>query len=529
MIKSGMWTGHKTLAPAALFGIAAIGIGLAVSFQPSLAISGAILAVGLVGALRLLTLTKESWWYVWLGTMFLAAFGPLLDILSHQPLNWLIGLFVLLLFAVAQFSRMTTRFAFRSSVAVGRGQLPVLGTALLLYILYYPAQIVRPDVDSWNALMAVRAPLIGLASYFLTTYRFRAGMEQDELIRPVRQLLMVLIILGLIVGAYGVFQFLVGFDRLQAWGLTESGARYFHNQRNLAGGTRIFRIFSTMRRNESLGAFLFLAVVASAVGLRLRLKPRLLVLVSLGTSLAALLLTLSLTSLLTLGIWVALILVASRSKRLILTALVLATIGIMVTLLVNLALGGLIGVRFAEHALDVQEDRGRLRMFRNWVEEISERPFLQGMLGSGICTGLDDTAWQRIRGVLGTLGIQVEGRFECGWQRLVIDNWYAMHSLEIGWLGLMLIWLVFGLMAVYTLPRVRRFWREPERGAWTMLTLGVLALWPSGFVGALIMYMPVTLFFWSLVALLDIAAMCPKRKQASSSTFASAEPSIDFR
>jgi hypothetical protein len=122
MIKSGMWTGHKTLAPAALFGIAAIGIGLAVSFQPSLAISGAILAVGLVGALRLLTLTKESWWYVWLGTMFLAAFGPLLDILSHQPLNWLIGLFVLLLFAVAQFSRMTTRFAFRSSAAVGRGQ-----------------------------------------------------------------------------------------------------------------------------------------------------------------------------------------------------------------------------------------------------------------------------------------------------------------------------------------------------------------------------------------------------------------------
>ncbi len=484
----------------------ALGIGVMSIYQPQWTLLGILGVLGLSASLKLLTLSRKAWWVSWLGIVAVSAFGPFLDIVTHQPVNWLIGLMVLLLFALLLAKPILHQVVTHAAKISLRIRLPVLGFVFLLYNLYFLLQALRPGVEIWNGLLAFRTPLIGLAAYFLTMYGFDAHMNRRTFMDHLRQFLYVFVTVGMIVADYGLFQFVAGFDRLQAWGLTEAGGLYFHYQINLNEGAPIFRIFSTMRRNEVLGAFLYLNIVAGAIAFRLELRPRWLTLTSLALSSAALILTLSLTSLVTLGIWIGLLVFTSGSKRLVGRAIALGVLSVLVTLGINQLLGGLIGIRFEEHVLHTQEGRGRVQMFLNWIAETSERPLLQIMFGSGLCTGVDEDTLARIGNVLSTLGIRVGALFECGWKREVHDNWYATHSLEIGWFGLLLIWLVFGLVPVYILPRLRRRWKEPERGAWTMLALGVLAVWPSGFVTALILYMPITLYFWSMVALLDAGA-----------------------
>lgn len=499
-------------AESGSFGLSAVvltvatGLGLAIVYVPGLLIFGGLTLLVVYASIKSLTLPRRSWRFLWLGTTGIAAFGPFLDIVTHQPVNWLVGLAVLVFWAL-MLARPALRWSdAREAIRDAPPRLPVLGTLLSLYVVYLLLQALRPDVETWKAMLVLRAPLIGLAAYFLTTYSFQPGMSRNDVIGLVAQFLRVVVVVGAIVAAYSLLQFAVGFDRLQAWGLTESGGSYLQNQRNLDGGTTVFRVFGTMRRNEALGAFLYLNIVACAVVLRLGLRPRWLVRASLALSLTALLLALSLTSLVTLLIWSGLLVVTVRSKRLASYGIALSGLIFVGAVAVNRSLGGLITLRVAEHVVDTREGIGRVQMFTNWLSEMSDRPTLQAMFGSGICTGADEDVLGRLGDVLQTIGIRTAASSRCGWQREIHDNWYATHSLEIGWLGLLLVWGIFVLIIIYALPRVRRRWEEPERGAWTMLALGVLALWPSGFVGALIMYMPIALFFWSMVALLDVAA-----------------------
>ena len=482
-------------------------LGILLIFNRPFGILGLTAILVTMSIFKLLTLSQGSWWKLWLAIIFLSAFGPFLDVVTGQPINWLIGLVVILLFLLSQFARLFARPNGEFKKSSLRVYLPVVGAALSIYMLYSLAQAFRPDVETWSTLLALRAPLIGFAGYFLTLYGFRENMDSGEVISRVRQLLLLFIFVSLVVAAYGVFQFIVGFERLQAWGLVDPSVRYLHYQRNLGGGTPIFRVFSTMRRNEVLGVLLYLNMVACAVALRLNLHPRWLILTSLGLSSLSLILSFSLTSIVMLFIWLGLVVISTRSRQALRVVIIFAFLGLLSIFLVNSLTGGIIQARFAEHLLDTEEDIGRVRMFMNWMEEMIERPIFTGMLGTGICTSLDEGTVGRLSDVLGLAGIQIRDGFECGWQREVHDNWYATHSLEIGWLGLLLFWLVFLLIGISIIPKLRRHWRQPEAGAWLMLALGVLALWPAGFVGALIMYMPITLYFWSFAALIEVGSL----------------------
>jgi len=484
--------------------VLAAGAALAPSIVP---IGSAVLLAAAAATAGLLTWLRAGWWRSWLVVVAVSAIGPFLDIVTHYPINWLIGLVVLFM-ASALLLRAILRWRPQALAAPAPLRLPVLGICLGIYVAYFFIQALRPDVNRASALLEMRAPLIGLAAYGITVYWLWPSIKQQQGLRLLRQFLVLFVAVSLVVAAYGLFQAAVGFNRLQAWGLTEAGGVYFQNQTNFNGGTVIFRIFSTMRRNEVLGVFLYLSIIMGVAALQLRVGSRWLVLTSLGLSTLALLLALSLTSVVMLGAWIAsLFLFSKLSKRWLVRLTTLGVFALGVTLIVNQVLGGLIAVRFQEHVVDTQQGIGRVQMAQNWMAEMYDRPLLQGMFGSGLCLGLDDATLGRLQSVLNTLGVNVGASTPCGWQREIHDNWYATHSLEIGWLGLLPIWLLFGLLAVDTLPRLRRRWREPERSALTMLALGALMFWPAGFVGDLIVYMPINVYFWSLIGFLEVSAM----------------------
>jgi hypothetical protein len=480
-------------------------------FMASRATSALLLSISLVITIAfsiiLLSLKSEVWWNIWLSVVFLAAFGPFLDIITGQPINWLIGLGILVFLVFNQFSRYRSRIFSRIVVETKRTTIPVLGSIFLLYNIYFFLQAIRPDGSPWNGLMAFRIAAIGVSAYFLTFSGFRKGMSQEEVVKRLCQFLLIFIITGLIVATYGIFQFLVGFDRLQALGLTDPSVHYLHNQRNLNGGTTIFRIFGTLRRNETMGIFMYLNIVASVVGVRFGIRPKWLPVVNTLLCLIAMLITFSLTSLVLFLLWLILIIITSFSFKSLLKAFMVGIIGLAIILIGNQLMGGIIKTRLAEHVLDTQEGIGRVKMAQNWIAEIGDRPFLLGMFGTGICTGVDEGSLSRIQNLLDKIGFN-DGTsiVTCGWSREVYDNWYATHSLEVGLVGLVIFWSIFVLLIISTLPRLAKIWQQPYKSGWIILTLGLFAVWPAGFVGALIWYMPITMYYWSLIALVEIGS-----------------------
>lgn len=486
--------------------------GWAVVSAPSALVLVAAGILAPVSAGLLLNLGAKAWWITWLAVVALSAFGPFLDLITGMPVNWVIGMLVLMLCGVMIVRLAVTRSS-RVVPRAGRSVPPVLGIAYALYLVYLFLQSLRPDVDLINTVLGFRAPLIGIAAYLLTLYVFRNRMTRAEIAPRLQAFLTLCMIVGVIVGAYGLFQFLIGYDRLQALGLIDPNALPLHNQRNLGEGTTIFRIFSTLRRNEVLGVFLYLNVVASAFAAQLRVTPRWWPWLSLTLSLVVMLLALSLTSIVSLMIWIGLVVLASGSRKFIWRTILAATVGLVVLLLVNYLLGGLLWTRVQEHVLDAGQGIGRLQMFENWIRELAGRSPGPLLLGTGVCTGLDEDALGRIGTVLQSLGLHVGDLFQCGWQLEIHDNWFATHSLEIGLVGLLLFWLIFAALALVVLPELKRRWEGAAKSGWILFGTGLLALWFSGFVGALLLYMPITLYFWSFMALLDVATR-PSRHSA---------------
>jgi hypothetical protein len=504
MIRAQREISSRLMGPLVLFLAALLGIFSVINSTVLVYFIAVLVGIGLLYMLLILTPGKR--WILWLSVICASAFGPLMDILLRQPVNWMIGLFVLILFAIDQFYWIGRRVVKRSNKTIG-AFLPPLASVFLLYNIYFFLQALRPDGSIWNGMMAFRVAVIGLAAIFLTFNGFRWTMSQDQVVLRLRQFLLVFIITGLIVAIYGIFQFIVGYDQLVAWGLTDPSVQYLHNQRNLNSGTTIFRIFGTLRRNETMGVFMYLSIVAAVVGIRFRIQPKSLAYISLFFCLIAMLLTLSLTSSFLLVFWIFLVFITSFSLKTSLRVLGIGSTAFLFIMLANHLMGGIIQTRVAEHFLDTQEGIGRVKMAQNWITELSERPLVTGMLGTGICTGLDEGSFTRIQNVLNSLGISAQtSSVKCGWGLQVQDNWYATHSLEIGWLGLVIFWMIFFLLLISTIPKLVKRWQEPYRSGWKIMALGLLALWPSGFVGALIWYMPITAYFWSMMALVEVGS-----------------------
>ncbi len=471
---------------------------------PTFVVIGLFSLIGVLVLLALMVVSRKLWWEIWLLVCSIAAFGPFLDIVTDKPISWLVGMLVLVMFLIMILRLLSVNQNATETVR-RRHPIPVLGMGFGIYLAYLFLQTLRPDVENVNALLSLRAPLIGFAAYCLTIYSVR-HYNRTELETRLCQFFLVFMILGIIVSLYGLIQYALGPTQLQNLGLLDPAGNAFHNQRNLNGGTTIFRIYSTLRRNEVLGTFLYLNIIISTVAIFFRVQPRWLIYLSIIVSAIVMLLALSLTSIALLFIWLLLVVLISKSKRLVIGTVMLGLLSCLVIIGMNFVLNGLIVVRLQEHFLDAEEGVGRLEMFLNWVTEMSHRSVPQLFFGTGVCTGLDADTLGRVAELLRQLGIQVGQIFACGWRLEIHDNWFATQSLEIGVVGLILFWLIFLLLLLEVLPRLGKRWKATLRSGWIMLAMGILAFWFSGFVGALILYMPITIYFWSLVGFLDLGA-----------------------
>lgn len=441
-------------------------------------------------------------WKLWLALLLVAAFGPFLDVVTHQPVNWLLGLLVLLFLfgSVILWWRRQRPASVRSAIAMVRRH-PV-GLAFGIYILYFLWQAVRPETDMLQTLFALRWPLIGFAAYWTTVLLLADGEHRGKAAR-LGAFLRVVAIASLLASLYGLFQAAVGLETLEAWGLTQPGRIYTHNQPLAGGSMRIFRIFGPLRRNEALGAFLYLGLVASGTALILGQRPKGLFLASAAVSLPALGLTLSLASIGTLFLWLVGVLVfLPRYRRILLTV---GGAGLVALIVVNFALGGLVQARINEHIGYAIRGEGRFGQVSKWLSVTAQRSPGEKILGTGVCTGLNESTLERVESLLQTLRLNIgkEDLFNCNWQQWVQDTWYGTLSLELGLLGLALFWSPFLVLGVLL---VRWWWTKPKAQqpeSNLILGLGALALWPAGWVGALIAYMPVTAYFWSIVALAE--------------------------
>jgi len=204
-------------------------------------------------------------------------------------------------------------------------------------------------------------------------------------------------------------------------------------------------------------------------------------------------------------IWIGLLFLFSNTLRIKRKVVIIGIITIILLININQLLGGLITTRIEEHVLDTEQGVGRVQMIKNWLAELGGRNAYFFFFGSGICTGADEATLSRINKILEIFNISKGVKFDCGWGREIHDNWFATHSLEVGVIGLMIYWLIFISIVIYHIPKIRKTWKEPERTMWTWIALGVLAIWPAGFVGAITHYMPITVYFFCLIALLDVS------------------------
>lgn len=440
---------------------------------------------------------KLSLWPLWLGLLAVSAFGPLLDVATGQPINWLFGLLVLVALVLLAAPRVLMgRARILEWIRRGVSEQPV-GLALSAYILFFLLQALRPDTNTINTLLALRWPLLGAAAYWMTAILLTEPETRESRIRDF--LLMVTVVTA-IVAIYGLFQYAVGLEQLKEWGLAPADARLV-KQGNFRGGEEIFRIFGPLRRNEAMGAFMVLGLSGAFVAFLQRVGPRWLTLGTLLVGLTALVLAMSLTSIGTFFIWIALIfLFMPASRKLLMGPIMLLLVG---PLVLNAALDGLVVARVQGHLNQARAGTGRLEETQDWIAEMGDRSLDRQLLGTGVCTGINLSTLNRVGTMFQRIGIEIEEDelFDCGWQREIQDTWYGTMSLEIGWIGVLLFWLPFGLLAFWQLPRLRHRPSDGTRRIQLALALAALAFWPSGWVGALIAYMPVTAYFWSFVAL----------------------------
>jgi hypothetical protein len=441
-------------------------------------------------------LVRRSW-RRWVGLIGLSAFGPLFDIVTRLPVNWLIASAVLI-FAAGVFVHELVRPSMRLRAT------PLLTIVILAWNYYYFAQVLHPGANHLNALMAFRVPLVGLAAYVGTLLlalrcRSRAGLEQ-----ALAKYVHVVLGVGSIVAVYALFQWLVGYDRLAAFHLLEPGG--FYLVPNVIDGSAVFRPFGTMRRNEALAAFLVIVEIVALSAWRLPAVSKKWLYIGIPICLAGMFISLSLTGIAIFIIWLCMLAVMKLTWKSFRIAVVVFLLTVIGALAADRATNGLIRMRIYGHRLDVAQGVGRLEMFKNWIAEMRDRSLIPALFGTGICTGVDETSAERLNSILSAFGVQPEV-VSCGWSHEVHDDWFATLSLEVGLIGLSLVWCFYGVAALYAIRSRRSV--APIRTFGFMAALGLVAFWPAGFVGALTLYHPVNVYFWSMAALVEADRVLP--------------------
>src|SRR5438046_1254337 len=92
------WTTVAVLAAVAILGAAAVPLSPLIV---SVGLAGAALTAIAIGLVY--RMSNRAVWKLVLLVMVLAIFGPLLDLLTHQPVVWLLGITIVLVFLVRQF------------------------------------------------------------------------------------------------------------------------------------------------------------------------------------------------------------------------------------------------------------------------------------------------------------------------------------------------------------------------------------------------------------------------------------------
>ena len=430
-------------------------------------------------------------WRWWLGLIAISAFGPFLDVITRQPVNWLLGLSVLIFAGGVVVSQLVRPFRMRA--------VPYMTLTVIAWNYWYFTQLLRPDINHINALLAFRVPLVSLAAYVLTVLLAMRCRTREALQAAIVKFAGMVATVGVIVSAYSIFQWIVGYERLERWRLIEPAG--FYLVPNVLNDSVVFRVFGTMRRNEALAAFLLVVEIVAISAWRLPGINRRRLLVAIVLSLGAMFLSLSLTGITIFVIWLCLMAVTKMSWRMIRVAIVLLLLAAVGGYVADDLTHGLLRMRIYGHRLDVANDQGRLQMFENWIAEMGDRSIVPLLVGSGICTGVEETSAGRIEKVLRGFGLQAE-IIPCGWSREVHDNWFGTLSLEVGVVGLILVWLFYLAAAVYAIRN--RQSRTPLGVFVFMTSLGIVAFWPSGFVGALTLYHPVNIYFWSMAGIIEV-------------------------
>jgi hypothetical protein len=466
-------------------------------------------AIGVLAALTVARASDRARWVLVYGLIVGAVFGPLLDLLTGMPVVWVVGAGVLV---------AAVGLAWREAVDVPAPRTRSwVELALLLYLGYYLLQIVRLGDRMIAGLLLFREPVIAFATYWIVWRLLnRDGRPFDD---RLSQLARLVVACGTLAAAYGIFQYLAGFENLRAWGLLDPTSWYIHRERGLSRvmrlgeGVELFRISGPMRRNESFAFFLvfdmamWLVLIAEG---RIRRVWAILHALLVGI---ALVLAFSLAALLHAGMLLAVALVVRLRAVRRAGVWALAAAGVLAIML-NAATGGVLTARVIGHAWESQHGMGRLGIMQNFLRELTWRPPETVVLGSGI-TSSDEGTLERLRGVLGAMGLEPSDlSVERESAYAVSDSLYAYLVLDLGVIGLVLFLAPLLLMAGRVALLYAGSRNDRLKCSLLILALYVATMIPQGLLNTMYLVMPLPVLFWTAIAFLDAGTLAVGERHA---------------
>lgn len=336
----------------------------------------------------------------------------------------------------------------------------------------------NPEAPFIRSVIGLRSWLLYPALYFVGLYSFRSTVQ-------LRRLYALLLALGLVTAAYGIYQWKVGPQAFATW--SEQYGRYAQVMWSLEGG-RIFRAFSTFVLPNVFGQNMALVMVISfgiAASKRVNLRWRVLVAMVfgvMGVGIAASGTRAPVVHLILAGA-AGVVLLGSRGARLRLTL----TVALLTTAGIGLAvflIGPLVGPRFAT-IFDPES------FFWKWFD-----PFRGGLkiamhhplgMGMGYTAGVPQLIANPVLRELPTTSI---------------DSGYGAAAAELGFVGL----LLFVYLAAKVALEGFRSWARLRPGDLKDLLVGpVLLACTYPIVSVIVLpqaILPGAIYFWLLMGIL---------------------------
>ncbi len=390
-----------------------------------------------------------------------------------------------ILFALALFFWMTTR------VRRGRALLPwtPLTKGLLVFYVLCAVYALFPGIPFWIGLSAFRGWCFFTLAYVLGYDITRSG-------RQVRAYLLLVILLSILAGGYGIYQYLAGVESVLPQDELASERHRFATYVTPTGEVE-FRIFSTF---VSAGAFGSMMAYASALALILSLNRelsptgRFLLRVGIVPMMTSLVLTGTRAALVMILIGLVVLWIHRRAIRVYLVAA--ALIGFGVRLGIDLT-EGRAAERFATLA-DVGLILGRV-----------SNPFLAGL------RAIIESPWGHGLGRTGHGVPFFMGQWYPTFQPIFSDGDFGRIMIEMGILGL-------GLLSVLLGTALRSAWRALRRLKGTAdeeialaIVSGAFMLGAGTLVGSPLLSIPHGMLWWFFLgAVLKLSALEYRRQKA---------------